>query len=842
MRIFLSLLTLCALNLFCQDNSPHPGVTSEANSNDYPEQRPAYFTELRPDSILLFPFDQSKNFYGNGYLFSPFDKNSIWVTPESSEGFEFNLVSGQKTPFSEKFGHAFFKKPIRADGIRLDAFEQQVCWFLNFHGGVFRFDQSSGEGHFFDIAANQRAITAILFTPKYVWIGTSDGLWMFERNTGLCRPADRSPRVWIAQLLKGSGEKVLAGNQHAYDPETNCWEVLETLNGIPVDAIENRFDAGGYCLIARNDDNRLFIIDPAGKATATPDFRWTNVPGKYTHGWPYKNFLHHARLSTTPPFVWSADHNDLRLLDLRSGNIRFYDLQLPPSGTGYRQAEGTDDFWFFDKTYWIAFQKIDGKATIFHSPVADPVISILSDSRNLYVLTPGAFVVIDREYLAKRYRGDDALPEKIARLNHLCDSLGLNNSENWPNRRDKIAWLKAQFPNESDPYIQSRIQSYLFNFYQGAGEEYLRALLLEKDIDPEVASGIYSQLFESLAQAGRLREAAQTGKEFTEKNLPAGKAALMEEIDRLTATMRQIDSLDQTQIPGYEKQWAKAQIITEWCIQSGYFTNEASCYNLLLPDSIYRELIRQYPKSPRADDAAYQRIINSQCFEGEDGSHHPEVVSTWKKFLKQYPASEWRAHVLCHIAWALGRTLPELREGLRLLAEAERLRPELFSKSNREGYLWEKDEFRKQLDWYEIDFSIQAEKTTVRREKAVVLDFSLKNTAQEVKILNMIAGANYPNFWVEVIFETPDIKCVKPVVFVESDPKTFSLDASAWQEIKLEPGETYRERWDLTQMAVRYRTTLPGRYVFDQPGTYLIRAFCRNFDREKTAELRLTVE
>lgn len=845
-RFFFGLTLL--LNVLCKSESQNSvSAQPQAEAPDqpfvYPDQPPVHFTNIPVDSLLVFPLGDNLTFYGGICLFSPFEKNKIWFTPTNREGFELDLQTGQKTPFSKKFGSPFFQKPVSAGSIHLDVFDRNICWFLNLNKGVFRFDRTSGQGEFFEIGATDRSITTILFAPNYVWIGTSKGLWMYERGTGRCQAVDFSPQMWISHLSRGAGDKVLLRQGYAYDPATHCWDILKEYRGVPVDAIEHLEEAGGFSLIAKKGDPHLYVVNPMGQIIQTADMEWSVTPGGGSiQGVPFANFIRNKRIMfAEPPFFCSDMGDVLRILDSGTGHIKPFNIKTPTFGDNYLVANAPGEIWHCNSVYCTAFYKKDHSVRLFRSPVSGRLLSLQADSDNLYVVTPDTFTVINKRYLSE----DPTRLFRMEKLNRLSDSLHLQQTEDWPVRREKLAFLKKQFPGETDPFILSRFQYFAVNFFNGYDEKSLQALLLEADIDPAVIDLAYNNLIEMLVRRGDLREALKTGRTF-KKNRPdyfTGQVNKSQNWALLETTVLRLDSLDAASLPEDKRLWAKGNVLSYFCGNSAYLTNEASCYDYSFADSLYRKLVRQFPKSPLADDADYHLIVDGLCYEGEDGCCHPEEVVAWQTYLKKYPDTERWAEILCRMAWAQGREEAELREGLRLIAEAEQLRPEWFSEGAADGKLWIKRELQQMLDRYELDFSAQLKKGKIRRGEPVEIVFTLTNKAKAAKNLRFITDARYPNFSVEVIPEDAGVNCVRPLNFIESETFAYPSEKKAWGEKQVLPGKALRETWDLTKTANKYEGSRLGRFVFDQPGVYQIRAHCIVFAEERIAEMvRLVVE
>ncbi|MCB0530865.1 MAG: hypothetical protein KDD14_01630 [Saprospiraceae bacterium] len=820
---------LLTLSLACQQCS---SGTDSGQTSGYQEPPATHFTTLNVDSILVFPFEQGLGFYGSGFLFSPIEKNKIWLLPEHQDGgFELDLKTGKRTPFYEKFGHAFLKKPLRAEWVHFDPYDKNCTWFLNFYEGVFCFDHATRQGRFFDIAQNKRVMQTILFTAKHVWISTSTGLWMYDRLTGICGPVQGSPDIGAARLAATPDGKVLVGYQYLYDPASYCWEELTTYRGLPITQIKDIEEAGGFTLAAKKDDTRLYIIHPDGTTSKMVANIYSKRPGGGGVSSPARNFLNYRFLFPEPPFFWSINNSNVQRLDARTGEIQDFDFGGMVIQGGFPTVNAPAEIWNFNSDYWLSLQKTSGENQIYRAALNNRILSANADSEYLYLLGTDAFAIVNKQYLAKRYAADQTLPAKRALLNHLIDSLQVYPVDDWPVHREKTNFLIKQFAGISDPYIRSRIAQFAISFNCPRDEKSLRQFLEEDGLDTLIVDRAYICVVENMVRRGALRDALRLNLELKARyaNSPPFQGGNSErDLSQLLQTIvGQLDSIDQTGNSAYEILWGRGLLIEEFCRRCEYFSNSV-CYDYRLADSIYLKLEREYPQSPRADDAAFQRIMNSRCHEGEDGSDHPEEVEAWEKFIRKYPISELRADALGNMTWALGRTEADLRKGLRWLAEAEQLNPALFeidSNGNEIGYYaYTKREFQQQLNWIDLDFTFQFKKKNNRRNEPVEVVFIVRNKSNETKYLRRIIDPALPNFSIEVTPDNALVNCVRPLEYVESKVYNFPRNSAGWGILELPPGKTYSETWDLTKTVSREHSAFLGRYVFNQPGTYRVQA------------------
>lgn len=216
--------------------------------------------------MRVYPLGKSPEYVSSSFIFSPVENNRIWVMPEQGETFELNLETGAKTLLFNKFGHDFFKTPLGAGNVMADSIQTSLCWFFNRKGGLFRYDKTTREGLLFDLAGNyELAILCLLQTANEVWVGTSKGLWRYDRMSGQCRHVDNSPQIYIERMEMGYQGKLLTGRNYVYQSLNGCWEVSEE-NPEPVWAdIPDHFDflpASGASYAFTQNGDEVWACNP----------------------------------------------------------------------------------------------------------------------------------------------------------------------------------------------------------------------------------------------------------------------------------------------------------------------------------------------------------------------------------------------------------------------------------------------------------------------------------------------------------------------------------------------------------------------------------------------------
>ncbi len=789
-----------------------------------------YFTNT-VDTFLQYHFSK-ENKTPIRFRFSPFELNKVWIECYYSGSMELDLGTGQLISLAQKFNHPFFEKQLHTQNIFPDSFHSTSCWFIDYQQGAICYDFADKTLQYFSLNAFAGSRPSILlFDSEHVWIGTDQGLWVYERKSRSIYLVENSPKEFISQLKIDKNGKIYAG-QYVYNPNAGCWEVpinffdQYTVKPDPI------YQYDEFTLFAYNHGATLYVRRPDGQVLSTPEYLHGQYPNGKSFVFPYSGAIFHGTLSVEFPYFWCNSTDEIGLFDIQTLKLRYQHLGLPRvNGTfDYSIAFAPEEIWYCNNYYWFALRKKDGVIHIYRPPVPDHPAFMQVDGKYVYLLTQKGFSIWNKKYLAKAHPGDPALFEKIQRFQFMMDSLSFYGTGDWQERLQKIAFVKRAFKEETDRYILQNIQAWEASV-SPASEEELRKLLQYRDLQPSTIASAYRSVIGSVVPSGNLRLGLRLYREFEAKHLPVEEQSYHNNrIIILDTTLQRLDSIDRSPLKADEKFWMKGQIMQNFCINFG-LEGAASCYDFSLSDSIYRQLIKKFPTSSLADDAEYKLNLNCFCHEGSDGSDSPEEVIMWNGFIRKYPESEWVPYALANMAWALGRSPKDLQKGLTWLQQARALRPDLFVGTEPRGelyYTW--SEFSSQMQYNDLQLSATLLEDTVSTNDPVILSFTLKNTGAVPIDLYGIFRESIPNFIVQISLETPNPACVRPVGF-EGDVRNAMLNnASLYSNKTLAPGQSYTEKWDLTVLARREAgNTRLGRFVFDQPGNYTVEAWTHLF-------------
>ncbi len=169
---------------------------------------------------------------------------------------------------------------------------------------------------------------------------------------------------------------------------------------------------------------------------------------------------------------------------------------------------------------------------------------------------------------------------------------------------------------------------------------------------PDELPIVVSNLFAFYGKKGRLEEALlladNTAYAPFFENEHYGKLHLVRE------TKYQLDSILDSGAPPDEILYAAGKVWLRYCQYSGWFYDEFDGPNIALANRHFRELLRQYPESRWADNAAYDTLTYAD-FVGEhveelDRSKRERAVSAFNQILLDYPATDCRPKILLRLA------------------------------------------------------------------------------------------------------------------------------------------------------------------------------------------------
>jgi hypothetical protein len=183
--------------------------------------------QMQVDSFVRYPFGRELQFNPHGYLFSPFEPDKIWFFPFDAPPFELDLAAHLKTQLSEKLNAPFLSGNAQGMRAMKDPFDNNRCWFLQRERDLWAYDHSTGKGVFLDqITKAHQDVLTVAFSADFAWVGASEGLWMYDRHSGILTPVEGSPKSAAVLVEADAAGIVWVNRQYKYTPATKQWEKL----------------------------------------------------------------------------------------------------------------------------------------------------------------------------------------------------------------------------------------------------------------------------------------------------------------------------------------------------------------------------------------------------------------------------------------------------------------------------------------------------------------------------------------------------------------------------------------------------------------------------------------
>jgi hypothetical protein len=741
---------------------------------------------------------------------------------------DIDLETGEKIPFYDKFNLDFFRGRIFA---RIEDTQKDVYWFYD-GDRMLRYDFGKGESSFLNFGILNRYVINTCFTDEDVWFGVSNGLWQYHRATGYFHLIENCPSTNYTHIKIESDGKVRVDYRYLFDPAKKHWTLEKTLRGISFDSIDQVRCWGNTYLIVQKGHPCIYISNENKAVVRTVDCQKRKTQND-SSSVPLATFLRNGNLSAELPYVWLAQQSIYLCLDTRNADIvsfhnDFFENKYFTTGT---------EIWACGYSHWHVFSKNTRQSRQLVSLLPNQIIyDLVTDAQYLYVLTSKGLSIINKHFFFERYTIEPNHHTKLEQLKRVIDSIQSISEHDWRKKMIYAQEIKATFIQEADPEILQTL-NYIFHLVIPKKEQYLRDFIQMDGVTAEQLDNAYRQLCLESIVKGNLVQAKKWSNEL-QLRLPNAPFILQSEIPRsLEITLNRFDSIEQTNLLPDEKMWRNYEIMSDFCYCCDEFIDEACGYDQTLSDSILRRFTVLFPKSIWADNVAYALAL-SGC-DVRDGSN---IVANIENFLRLYPDSELRAEALCQMARSNEREEAKLRQSIAWLEQAEALKPELF-KEDAFGQKQFKQDLQKQLDAYEIDFSIKMNEPISARGP-VSMTFTLLNKSSKAKTFESFAKNTLPNFSITLQQENIETHHLKPVMFEPDREALKKTNATLGKNIHLRGKGIYQETWDIGKIILKEGNSYYGRYILEKNSHYVVKAFFLNgFGYEKSSnELRFELK
>ncbi|HRI59816.1 MAG TPA: hypothetical protein PK228_08835 [Saprospiraceae bacterium] len=614
-----------------------------------------------PDSHQTILFTHSN---GSRIDFSPLDPAAIWVNND-----EINVQTGKRRDIIPgKIWHE-----SRYEWYK-DAFDTEYLWLALPYEGIFRMHKATRQLSKINISAT--SLTAFLAVKDGAWLAKGYELYFWDRKSDQVSQEKNYPVNIIIRHLGIAGDTLLVNDYYKYAPGECKLEAIETQYAdVQGPDVVFRMEKDSFSLRAVQHfsypETQFFIRTPNGQ--------------EFCFG---KEFgFGRGMVDVQGKSVWSWNYDqDLKCLNTETGIIKRIPLGGMPR---YRLVQANNDcLWLYGKDELTCFNPTKQQFLHFPDTFSGNLLDLRCDNRNVYLCFPDRFTVVNIAWLlryahdaADDWRSEEAFWAAARSLHP--DSL-----PDFYTALEKYRFVKKQFGTSNSRSIQERIRQSA-NFFEEIflktpDTRYPRILddLQQGKIEPEIVPSVLHGLMEYTGQKGQVQECIALADQYT--TLTGNEPEWMDFSPIRTAAAK-LDSLASADIPVDARLYAEGQVYYHYCHETPWFTDFSTCcVNTSLANERFRRLLRDYPESEWADNAAFDTLpMRSEFCPGCDPFRYsdfpvpPEVFDAYQQVARDYPQGDARPQVLYRLAWLYAfqaenyneNALPNIQSGLKCIEE-----------------------------------------------------------------------------------------------------------------------------------------------------------------------------
>jgi len=487
-----------------------------------------------------------------------------------------------------------------------------------------------------------------------IWVTNHQELVLLDRRTMQVLNRMGNPADGQLMYLRPWGDDVLVTNQWLFHRKTNRYVPFFPL---PTDLQDCKSPAdiefvGSACSSMVREDG------PPSCYLTVPDQR----PVKLSFGWRY--YPRPCILAVNLPLVWFDFPGKVAAVDVTNGDSLVYagptEERLPGDQDGrFLGFQSERGLSFFDK-YTCQFRVIN-KPYGFEAP------RFTSDYRYIYLTYKDHWEIVHFSGLDTSF-SRSSVREEYQAFEQEQAALRKNLPEDFYPQYQAYLKLYHRYGNSNNAKITEAWNNaksglkYGLYFAADTLMERIAGDYAAGRFDPSVSSEIAEGLFAYWGHTGALQPALQLlqvpeNKEHIENNMQSGGWL----IDILKNTKHRLDSVQQIKQSPDERLYALGKVWLDYCFNKvGFRYNSDPRRNFEQAYTYFRSLIRQYPNSLWADNAAYDTLyyIDYQpcCTDDETPpGNDSEAYKVFTQFLNDYPTSDRRPDVLLRLANAIQR-------------------------------------------------------------------------------------------------------------------------------------------------------------------------------------------
>ncbi len=740
------------------------------------------------------------------FMLSPIKKDALWVFDNHGPAYELDLLDSSWIKLDSKFGAYAYK--LKKSSVHPDTFDLNLLWIYSRKLGLLQYEKSTGKSIEFK---GLKGITDLVILPDQVVVGTDDGLFLIDKAYHTVKRISKIPESAIRRLEVMDSNTVRINDKYDY----NCMHNHIVRNDTVKNALQQSMEAGGFLITSKNG---------LSSASDYPNH------GEYRI-YPINN---HQLAISDYDTVW-IPHQDLNqgILKVTVKNKNIDKIRFKYSLQAYAGANDSARLWFQTDQGLLNYEKATGTAYLFwHNPSAAR-LEILP--KHLIMHDVKTIEVFNKAYVYTQQRNITQYIEEESELQKYCEGLGRTVDGDFIGNYEKYKKIKEKFGGSSNKRVQNTLKGIanhltsLFCLPEKISDyEALDPYVNDKVSEEEIVASYYIYAARTANRQATFEKSLKYDSILCKRYSSYRDKNFAKEMEMAEKTLARVQELKRAKIGEDQRLWeiANAYYDAFWIVGP---VTEGSSYDMSFPFQFLDTLLRKYPESKFADDAAFLKLNYGEgsSHEGGDNSSNLEYISDYKSFLRKYPLTNCRAQSYAAISSLYYEMANDSEQPMKYLHLAQTYIKQAGNiKLDKGNFTWF-EELKAQInDAFETaswDFTVQADKTKYRSDEPVLLTFTLKNLDIYERSLEVMASKSIPNFSIS-ISRYPKIRTDKDRP-IEQPLEGTLLGHPKMTKIVLQPKQKIVETWDITKIAVANRGKFAvGKYSFKQEGSYLISA------------------
>lgn len=407
---------------------------------------------------------------------------------------------------------------------------------------------------------------------------------------------------------------------------------------------------GELCLSSIREEGNLYAYYLV--APGHPPIKMPFEPNNFS----YQGYL----LAANPPLAWLCEKDTLRSFDFTMGGTSAY------PGSTIEPLHGNHDgrfLGFYSELGLSFFDKYNCQFRVLQLPYGHKMPrNFTANHRYIFLTYENHWDIVNFSKLETAFRRSTILDE-YAIFEQAWRSIQNDPHEEFYSKYEAYFKLYNRYKGNKNPKIESAWEqvrkSVSYPLY-AAPDSILERVAIDFEagrFDPSVSCEIAQGLFRFWGSKGELLKSLRLLSASNYENCIVQEMESGEYIQQmLQNTQHSLDSISRLKTSPDEKLYATGKVWLNYCLYKRWFRYvQDPREGLEQAFDYYRTLLQKYPKSPWADNAAYDTLYyidyhaTTTDDETPDGNDK-DAYRAFDQFLKDYPSSDCRADVLLRMA------------------------------------------------------------------------------------------------------------------------------------------------------------------------------------------------